>query len=127
MCFFLRNLILVLKIYYLLFSGFLRNITSNLCYACQPGSRYFRDGNHGNATCLPCDVGTFSSQSAALVCSSCAVNTFTAMEGSFECLVCPDFSTVPSNSFGCICKSGMLMNSVLKTYFRFYGVVLFFI
>jgi hypothetical protein len=65
-------------------NGYRKTKTSMICEACAPGT-YAVDSPD---ECIPCQAGTFSSESSASVCLDCSFTTYTTGTGASACLPC---------------------------------------
>jgi hypothetical protein len=70
-------------------AGHYLNQTTFTCRACSPG--HFQSVASYESTCMPCQVGTFQSNTTSTRCVSCPVGFFQDQVGGTACKSCEDF------------------------------------
>lgn len=60
----------------------------------------------GDAVCLPCAPGSYSSARAATACSPCPPSAVARNPGAVQCEACPDFSKASNSRDACFCRAG---------------------
>jgi hypothetical protein len=71
-----------------------------------PAGKY--QGLEGQAVCIPCLAGTFSSETGSTFCTSCPAGKFQDLEGQDHCLSCPTgtYSDVTGSTVCTSCPAG---------------------
>ena len=76
---------------------------------CIPGTAATTGGTGGswqNATCSPCQAGTFAASSGAVACGQCSPFTVAPQPGAVACDACPANSADAVGNTACVCLAG---------------------